>query len=42
MEGKAEVSGKSIRFGTLKYPMPVRITLNAAQIGLSRAFVLAT
>jgi transposase len=42
MEGKAEVSGKSIRLGTLKFPMPVRITLNAARIGLWSAFVLAT
>jgi hypothetical protein len=42
MEGKAEVSGKSIRLGTLKFRMPVRITLLAAQIGLWSAFVLAT
>jgi hypothetical protein len=26
MEGKAVVSGKSIRFGTLKFQMPARIT----------------
>ena len=42
MEGKAGVSGKSIRLGTLKFPMPARITLLAAQIGLWSAFVLAT
>ena len=42
MEGKAEVYGKSIRHGTLKFRMPARITLLAAQIGLWSAFVLAT
>jgi len=42
MEGKAEVSGKSIGLGTLKFPTPARITLLAAQIGLWSAFVLAT
>jgi hypothetical protein len=42
MEGKAAVSGKSIRFGILKFQMPARITWLAAQIGLSGAFVLAT
>jgi len=41
-EGKAEVFGKSIGLGTLKFPMPVRITSLAAQIGLWSAFVLAT
>jgi hypothetical protein len=41
-EEKAEASGKSIRLGTLKFPMPARTTLLAAQIGLSSAFVLAT
>jgi hypothetical protein len=34
MKEKAEVSGKSIRLGTLKFQMPARITLLAAQIGL--------
>ena len=42
MEEKVEVSGKSIRLGTQKFPMPARITLLAAQIGLWSAFVLAT
>ena len=42
MEGKAEVSGKSTRLGTLKFPMPARTTLLAAPIGRSSAFVLAT
>jgi len=42
MEEKAEVSGKSIRRGTLKFQMSARTTLLAARIGLWNAFVLAT
>jgi hypothetical protein len=42
MEGKAEVSGKSIGLGTPRFPMPAHIMLPAAQIGLWNAFVRAT
>jgi hypothetical protein len=42
MEEKAEVSGKSIRLGTLKFQTPARITLLAVQIGLLSASVPAT